>query len=272
MAIKADYHMHSAFSGDCNTPMEEMIRQAVSLGLETICFTEHQDFDYPVTEETPEGMFTLNTDSYLYDLIRLKEKYADQIEVCFGVELGLQPHLAKELARYAKSYDFDFIIGSTHLCRRQDVVYPEFFEDRTDEEAYREYFEDVFTNIKKFQNFDVCGHLDYIVRYGMTRDRDYSYQKYSDLFDRILTYLIEQEKGLELNTGGLKRGMKHPNPCPDILKRYRELGGEIITIGSDAHTPDAIAYEFARAAELLKDCGFDYYSVFRNRTAEFKKL
>lgn len=272
MAIKADYHMHTSFSGDCDAPMENMILQAISLGLETICFTEHHDMDFPIFENDPPGKFEVNTDSYLYDLIRLKQKYASQIEVCFGIELGLQPHLMLDLARYAKSYDFDFIIGSTHLCNRQDVYYPGFYEGRSDEEAYREYFEEELLNIQKFQNFDVCGHLDYVVRYGKQKDADYSYAKYKDIFDRILLFLIEHEKGIELNTGGLKNGMRQPNPCTDILKRYRELGGEIITIGSDAHATDSIAYRFDDAAALLKDCGFSYYSIFRSRTVEFKKL
>lgn len=272
MAIKADYHIHSHFSGDCPTPMEDMIQQSISLGLETICFTEHYDMDFPVTEEIPAGKFDLNTDSYLYDLLRLKQKYAKQIEICFGVELGLQPHLMQELSRYAKSYNFDFILGSTHLCRRQDVYFPSFYEGRSDEEAYREYFEDELLNIQKFQNFDVCGHLDYVVRYGKTKDADYSYDKYKDIFDRILLFLIEHEKGIELNTGGLKRGMRETNPCTDVLKRYRELGGEIITVGSDAHMTDSVGYRFDYAAELLKDCGFDYYCVFRSRVAEFRKL
>ncbi|NLL80188.1 MAG: histidinol-phosphatase HisJ family protein [Clostridiales bacterium] len=270
--LKSDFHIHSDFSGDSDTPMEEMICAALSMGLDTICFTEHHDLDYPVTQETPAGYFELNTDSYLYDLIRLKEKYAGQIDVLFGVELGLQPHLTKALARYAKSYDFDFIIGSTHLCKGQDVYYPPFFEGKTDEECYREYFEEIYTNIRKFQNFDVCGHLDYVVRYGATMDQDYCYEKYQDIFDRILTFLIEQEKGIELNTGGLYKGLKEPHPCIGVLKRYKKLGGEIITFGSDAHTPDRIAYGAEKICELLKDCGFRYYSIFRNRVAEYRKL
>lgn len=272
MAIKADYHVHTSFSGDSDTPMEDMILKSIALGLETICFTEHHDIDFPVFEDNPPGKFEVNADSYLYDLIRLKEKYAGKIEVCFGIELGMQPHIARQLALYAKSYAFDFIIGSTHLCRKQDVYYPGFYEGRSDEEAYREYFEEELLNIQKFQNFDVCGHLDYVVRYGKQKDADYSYAKYKDIFDRILLFLIEHEKGIELNTGGLKRGMREPNPCTGLLRRYRELGGEIITIGSDAHTTDSIAYRFDHAAELLKDCGFGYYCVFRSRTPEFKKL
>ncbi len=272
MSITADYHLHSSHSGDSNTPMEQMILQGIAQGLNTMCFTEHNDFGYPVTPETPENLFVLNTDSYLYDLIKYKEKYADQIKILFGVELGLQPEVFRQNAVYAKSYDFDFIIGSAHLCHGKDPYYPTFFEGRSDEEAYREYFDCTLENIKKFSNFDVLGHLDYVVRYGTNMDKDYSYQKYKDIFDKILAQLIENGKGLEINTGGLKKGMRDLHPCINVLKRYKELGGEIITVGSDSHDTKHIAEHFDKAYEVLTECGFRYYTVFEKRIAEFKKL
>ena len=122
MAITADYHMHSLHSGDSDAPMEQMIQSAIAKGLTHICFTEHMDFDFPVSEFAPEGHFEVNTDSYLYDLVTLKNKYANEIQINFGIELGLQPHLARQLAVYAKSFDFDFIIkiirpnGFKHDC------------------------------------------------------------------------------------------------------------------------------------------------------------
>ena len=93
MAIKADFHLHSHFSGDCQEPMENMIQKGIELGLTHMCFTEHMDMDFPVTELDPEGKFLVNTDSYLYELIGLKQKYAGKINILFGIELGLQPHL-----------------------------------------------------------------------------------------------------------------------------------------------------------------------------------
>ena len=116
MPITADCHLHTSFSGDSDTPMEVMIQKGISLGLTHMCFTEHQDFEYPITEASPAGIFDVNTDAYLYDLLRYREKYKDKINILFGIELGLQPHLARKLAVYAKKYDFDFIIGSTHTC------------------------------------------------------------------------------------------------------------------------------------------------------------
>ena len=140
MPITADYHLHSSFSGDSDTPMEEMILKGIELGLNRMCFTEHHDIDYPVTDpdSTPEGMFELNPDSYLYDFLKLREKYAGQITLCFGVELGMQPHLSRENAAFAKAHDYDFIIASSHICNGKDPYYPSFFEGRTQEEAYTE--------------------------------------------------------------------------------------------------------------------------------------
>lgn len=272
--ITADFHLHSSHSGDSDTAMEDMILAGIEKGLTAMCFTEHNDFDFPDSEDGPGSIFLLNTDSYLYDLLKYKEKYADKIKILFGVELGLQaaPDTFRKNAVFARSYDFDFIIGSSHICNGRDPYYPAFYEGRSEEEAYLEYFTSIIDNIKKFTNFDVYGHLDYVVRYGPNKDVNYSYAKYKDVFDKILTLLIENGKGIELNTGGLKKSTRDFNPCMDVVKRYRELGGEIITIGSDAHYTTDIAKHFSKAEEALKECGFKYYSVFENRVAEFKKL
>ncbi len=272
MPISADCHLHSSHSGDSKTPMEEEILRGIELGLDTLCFTEHNDFGCPDSPDAPGSIFLLNTDSYLYDLIKYKEKYAGKIRILFGVELGLQPEVSRQNGGYAKSYDFDFLIGSSHLCHGRDPYYPSFFEGRRDEEAYREYFESELENIRKFSGFDVYGHLDYVVRYGATRDRDYCYEKYADIFDRILEMLIEKGKGIEVNTGGLKRGMRDLHPCMGVLKRYRELGGEIVTVGSDAHDAAHIGEYFDRAREALLECGFRYYTVFEKRSPEFRRL
>ena len=96
--------------------------------------------------------------------------------------------------------------------------------------------------------------------------------RYSDVIDEILRLLIEKGKGIEINTGGFKYGLGHPNPCEEILARYRELGGEIITIGADAHKPEHVAFDFAKVPSILKDSGFDYFTVFRERKPEFVKI
>ncbi len=272
MPILSDCHLHTHHSGDSEAPMEDMIRRGIELGLTTMCFTEHNDFGFPDYPDLPSDAFLLNVDSYLYELLALREKYAGQIKLLFGLELGLQPEVFRENAILARSYEFDFIIGSSHLVNGKDPYYPDCFEGRTDEEVYRAYFEAELANVRKFSNFDVYGHLDYVVRYGASRDTEYSYDKYKDILDNILTTILEKEKGLELNTGGIKSGMKDFHPCMDVLKRYRELGGEVITVGSDAHDPSHIADYFDRAYDVLKECGFKYYTIFEKRVPEYVKL
>lgn len=272
MSITSDYHVHSNHSGDSEAKMEDMVLRAIDLGLTDICFTEHQDIDFYYEKPEEAGMFDLNTDSYLYELLALRNKYADRINILFGVEIGVQKQLRRELAIYAKSHEFDFIIASTHIVNGRDPYYPSFYEGRTDEEAYREYFEATLDNLKTFSNFDIYGHLDYVVRYGKNKDADYTYEKYKDVIDPILEKLIEMEKGIEINTSGLSHGLKEFNPSSGIIKRYRELGGEIITVGSDAHEPESIARDFDKAYEVLKECGFKYYCTFEKRVAEFHKI
>lgn len=272
MSITADFHLHSSFSGDSDTPMEQMILRGIELGLTEMCFTEHNDFDYPVTERETAGFFEVNPDAYLYDFLKLREKYADKITLLFGVELGLQPHLSKRNAAFAKEHDYDFIIGSSHICHGKDPYYPAFYEGRPQEEAYLEYFTSILENLNAYSNFDIYGHLDYVVRYGPAKDQGYSYERYWEIFDQILRKLISLEKGIEINTAALAKGMREPNPCTGILKRYHALGGEIITAGSDAHVPCQIAHAFDKAAEILKDCGFHYYATYEKRTPVFHKI
>lgn len=271
MPLTADYHLHSNFSGDSTAKMEDMILAGIDKGLTHMCFTEHHDIDY-VKDGQPDDTFLVNVDSYLYELATLKEKYINQIQVLFGIELGVQPHIKKDLLIFARSREFDFLIASAHLANRKDPYYPSFFEGRTDKEAYAEYFKATLDSIKAFHNFDVLGHLDYVVRYGKTKNTEYSYSQHADIIDEILTYLIENEKGIELNTGGFRAGLNAPNPCVDIIKRYKELGGEYITVGSDAHTPADVASNLNQASDILKSLGFKYYAVYENRMPEMRIL
>ena len=133
-------------------------------------------------------------------------------------------------------------------------------------------FESILDNLHSGADFDVYGHIDYVVRYGPDKNKYYSYERYADIIDAILKEIISQGKGIELNTAGFKYGLGHPNPTEDVLKRYHELGGEIITVGADAHKPEHVAYDFDKVSNILKDAGFMYYTVFENRVPAFIKL
>lgn len=272
MDILSDFHLHSYFSGDCNVSMEEMIQAGIRKGLLSMCFTEHNDFDFPYTEDMKPDSFILNVDSYLYELVRLRRKYDDKIKIFFGIEIGLQPCCTEQNLLLAKSQDFDFIIGSSHLCKGADPYYPSFFEGKNPGECCLSYFEETLDNIKSFSDFDVYGHLDYIARYLPGDAAPYNSMDYQNILEEILKTLIEKGKGIECNTSGLRKSLAAVNPAPEIIKRYKELGGEIITVGSDAHNPEDIASGFDTVAQILKDCGFSYYATYEKRQPSFHKL
>lgn len=263
-----DAHMHCHFSGDSETPPVDMINASIVKGLPGICFTDHLDYDF---KEQP-GLFDLDLEPYYHTITQLQQEYKDQINIHYGIELGLQPHIVSKNLAVIKQYPFDFVIGSTHLVNGIDPYYPQYFSNRTEEEGYLEYFETTLMNIKSSPDYDVYGHIDYIVRYGPNKNKFYTYKKYQDIIDEILRRLIEGGKGIEINTAGFKYGLGHPNPTEEILTRYKELGGEIITVGSDAHVPEHVAYDFSKVPDILKAAGFNYYTVFEKRKPVFMKI
>ena len=144
----------------------------------------------------------LDIPGYFQELQAARKEYDGRFPVLTGIEIGLQPHLAHQLPQIIKQYPFDFVIGSSHVVHGQDPYYPEYYLGKTETEAYREYFESILENLAALDCFDVYGHLDYVVRYGPTKNENYSYDKFSDVLEEILRTLIEKGKGLELNTGG----------------------------------------------------------------------
>ncbi len=276
--IQADMHMHTWFSTDSEACPRDMADEAVGKGLKTICFTDH--FDKDDLEWGEEGIF--DVDAYFVEMQKLQEEYAGKLNIRIGIELGLRTYLKDYYEELTKKYPFDFVIGSVHnVPYKKDaegnILYTDpaaekLFTDRTDKKAYRLMMETTLENVRTSDCFQTLGHLDYVVRYGKSREKEYSYTDYADIIDEILKLLIEKEKGLEVNSAGLKYGLPFAHPHPDVLKRYRELGGEIITIGADAHKPEHIAYDFAKAEEILKSCGFKYYTEFFEQKPVFKQL
>ena len=263
-----DMHIHSHFSGDSEANPMEIAQKACDLGLQGICFTDHLDIDY---KETP-GLFDLDIPAYKKEISLVKEQFKDKLDIGWGIELGLQPYLAKKNAQVLAENDFDFVIGSTHVVKQVDIYFPPYYEGRNEDDCYREYFEETLKNAQSDVNFDVYGHLDYVVRYGPNKNKYYSYEKFADVIDEILRTLITKGKGIELNMAGFKYGLGHAHPTMETLKRYKELGGEIITIGSDGHAPEQMAWEFEKAPSILKEAGFEYFTVFKGRKARFIQL
>ena len=266
--IYSDYHIHTIFSGDCEFEPELIVESAIRKGLKEICITDHQDFGF-----IADGiLYEIDSRKYFKKIQDISVKYKNRISVKTGIEMGLEPDKTDKIDSFLNSEEFDFVIGSSHLINGFDPYYPEYFKGKTDEESFLEYFESILKNLEVCNNFDVYGHLDYVVRYAPNQHKYYSYNNFKDIIDSILIKIISMNKGIEINSGSFRYGLPFSNPCPEIIKRYKELGGEIITIGSDAHNPEHIAHSFKLINDILSDCGFKYYCNFSNRKPTFIKL
>lgn len=249
-----DYHLHSNFSADCETPMEETIEQAIKTGLKEICFTEHIDYEYP----DPTISFELDLPQYNKKLQAVRNLYGDQIRIKKGVELGLQPHQIQDYRTLMERESFDFVICSMHTADKKDLHSGNFFANKTVDEAYRQYYEELLYCVTHFQAYNVLGHLDLVKRYTKERSTD----DFHDVISEIFQVIIPNGKGIELNTSGFRYGLGSGMPSVDILKLYKEHGGEIITVGSDSHVASTVAYQFKESYELLNDMGFKYIATF----------
>ncbi|MSS63072.1 histidinol-phosphatase HisJ family protein [Velocimicrobium porci] len=260
--ILTDMHVHSSFSSDSDAKIEDLVKEALKRNFSYFYLTDHMDYGFPITDGLD---FILDVENYDKTFELLYTQFGEKIKIRKGIEVGIKPDITDKLEKLLKEHFFDFVVGSTHLVNDTDPYQPIYWEGRTEKAGIQDYFEMVLENFKQFNNFDTCAHLDYVVRYSPSKGKGYSYQAHGDIIDEILRYLIQNGKALELNTGGLKYGLPHPNPHTDILKRYRELGGELLTIGSDAHTPLHYAYDFPKIENLLKTLGYRYYSVYEKR-------
>ena len=266
-----DYHLHTCFSGDCKTPLRDVIAAAKAKGMNEICITDHYDHDFP--PGIAECSFDLDFDRYFPALQALKEELAPDFNLKIGIEQGLMRSTCEALSDFSSQYPcLDFIICSTHVVDGFDPYYPAYFEKWGEAGGYRRYFEEILYTVEHFSDYNVYGHLDYIVRYGPTKAENYRIHDYLDLFEAIFRRILDEGKGIEVNTGSLYRGMDFAHPHPDLLKLYKEMGGEIITFGSDSHDNVHVGYAFDEARELCRSLGFKYYCTFSKLQPEFHPL
>ena len=275
-----DYHLHTLFSGDCDTPLEDIIASALGKGLTSMCITDHNDLDFPIIPHDDDGnpiSFDLDIDSYIPRLLSLQKEVLEKynFDLRIGVEQGVMPSTCGKLESYSKEHpELDFIICSTHIVDDMDPYYPEFWEGKDPMKCYLSYFETTLYNAEHFEDYNVYGHLDYILRYGPCPKQKelVDIKPFMEIIEAILKAILDHGKGIEINTGSLYRGMDYSHPHTEVLKLYKELGGEILTFGSDAHDSIHIAHDFDTAADMAKALGFKYYCKFKNMKPDFINL
>lgn len=261
-----DYHMHSSFSADSTTPMEDMIKKSIELGLKEICFTDHIDYNI-----TKKHIATVDYNDYFEKLNYYKNKYANKISIKKGIEMGLQLPILERCSKEINEHDFDFVIGSIHTIDEFELCTGDYHVGKTQHETYKGYYESLYNIIKEFKDYSVLGHVDLIKRYGHyknTLDDDL----FSDELEAILKQAIYDGKGIEINTSSFRYNLPDSTPSSYILKLYKSLGGEILTIGSDSHITSQIANKFDVTKELLKEYGYKYICRFDKMKPEFIKL
>ena len=263
-----DSHVHTKISHDGISTIEEYLNIAKEKNVDEITFTEH----YDIYDGLKTNLKTLDIDFYEEEYYKYKND--KKVKTNFGIEIGLQPDIYEQIRNMVNKHNFDFIIGSSHITNKKDMsIDKTFFKDLTRKEAYLIYFKEVLENIKIYnEEFDVYGHLDYVVRYGGYKEKYINYNEFKEILDQILIELINKDKGLEINTSGIRYGLNMPHPNIDILKRYKELGGRIITIGSDAHRIQDLASNFKEAYEILENIGFHNIAIYHNRKPDFIKI
>ncbi|MCZ2259566.1 histidinol-phosphatase HisJ family protein [Sporosarcina sp. G11-34] len=259
-----DYHMHSHFSADCSVSMEDMIVGSINKGMKEICFTEHIDYDYP--DETIVFDFDLN--EYDKTIKQLQKKYEGQILLKKGIEIGVQPHLLARYDELINEQDFDFIICSMHTTELKGLHYGDLFIGKTIEEAHKAYYDELLYCVKNFKQFNVLGHVDLVKRYSKVQPA----YNFHDEFKAIFNEIIPAGKGIELNTSGVRYGLPSGLPSNDVLKLYKACGGEIITLGSDAHRVTEIAFQFRESLELLQSIGFKHIATFDKQQPTFHTI
>ncbi|AFS77993.1 histidinol-phosphatase HisK [Gottschalkia acidurici 9a] len=264
-----DFHVHSNFSGDCEYSMEEMVKGAIKNNIKMMSFTDHMDHDYGNCEVD----FIFEVEDYLKHFNKVKDSFKNDIELLTGVEIGMQPHLVTKIYDLMPLDVFDFIIMSIHTAKGSELHEGDFYKNKSASKAYADYYEDLYTCVSNFDNFDIVGHVNIIDRYtNFLKNPEIEFNEYKDLLIEVLKKIISKDKGIEVNTSGIRYGLGAFHPNVEILKLYKQLGGEIITFGSDSHTPKDLGFMYADVLNLLRDLDFKYITTFKERKHNFIKI
>lgn len=260
-----DYHMHSIVSFDGHDTPQKMVETALSRGLKEICFTDHIDYELGVEKQ----VMVFDTQVYNSAYDHLGD--FPGLKIRRGMEFGLKPNNQADLARDLRRRLFDFVLGSVHFVDELDVYLPPYWEGKTMEEAVGKFLEETLLCVRAHEDFDVLGHLTFISKARANPEHKPVYMKeYRELFQEILRTLARKGKGMEMNTSGVDRCGDFL-PSEEFFREFKALGGEIVTVGSDAHTFDRVGQYTDRACGMLKEI-FGYVCTFEARKPIFHTL
>lgn len=252
-----DTHVHTCFSNDSNMAIETAIHRASELGL-AITITEHMDMAYP------EADVTFDIKQYFKNYTKYRSE-----KVLLGIELGMRTECFNDNRDIVNNNPFDFVIGSIHFVDNIEIYLEEFYHSRSKLDTYNRYFESMLDCLKTYDFIDSVGHIDYISRYARYDDPELYYYEFSDRIDEILKLVARNEKALEINTRRLTNPDTVANLLP-IYKRFHELGGQMVTLGSDAHKPESIGSNLAIATDMAEACKLRVV-YFKQRKPEWRK-
>jgi len=248
----ADYHLHTHNSDDSKVEMYEYAERAIQIGFDEFCYTDHKDYDV-------DGLNGIESDKYLIEYKKVLEKYSDKINIKLGAEFGMQIFNINKFENLFKSLPLDFVILSFHTVDKKMLWNKDFFEGRTQKEYNERYYQEIIDVTKIYKNYSVLGHLDLIRRYDTSY---YPFEKIKDFIAEILKQIIKDGKGLEVNTSCFRYKIPDLTPSVDILKLYKDLGGEILTIGSDSHSVEHFGTKIIDVQKQLKELGFNHFYTF----------
>lgn len=254
----ADCHVHTKYSFDGISTLKEQLDKAHEIGLKVIAITDHLDI-------TPDA-YDKEKKTHLEcakEIETLRPEYPE-LKILCGTEIGQAVHFSHLAEDYLASHEWDFILGSIHNLRNREDFYFSDFTEADPHEAYELYLDEIMETVE-FGAFDSLAHLTYPLRYIVGRDgREMPYERYAKRYDEILSLLIEKEKALEINTTAIKNGGT-PSPEVEIINRYAEIGGRLVTIGSDAHDARYLTSDFETAGKILLNAGIKSYVYFEKR-------
>lgn len=273
--MRADYHIHSRFSDDSEEQLENIVLAAIEQNLDEICITEHVDYGVKLDKEDWEKSnknLEMNVDykTYFSEMNTLREKYKKELSIKTGLEFGMQTITIESFQKLFDAYPLDFVILSCHQVDNQEFWTGDFQKGRIQHEYQLLYYEEIFKVIQEYKDYSILGHLDLIQRYSETIVPPL--EEHSDIIEAILKQVIADGKGIEVNTSSERYHLEDLTPAYDILQLYHKLGGEIITVGSDAHVAKDVADRLDLSYDILREIGFKYICTFKQMKPEFHKL